>query len=108
MIKIQSQSYPLIWQIDHSYNLPGITGQVRWNGLDKRFEVCDNSGMWHKIDNTIHITQDPAIQDVINWAKEKISEEKKLAEMIDKYPVVKDAKEKLDIILALVKEEIKA
>ena len=110
MIKIQQGSYPLVWQTDNSYSLPSITGQVRWNGATKCFEVCDNNnssynGGWIRIDNTVQLTSDSQIQSVIEWAKKKMIEDEKIEKLAKEYPAVKDAKEKLDIIIKLVQDE---
>jgi hypothetical protein len=108
MIKIQSSSYPLVWQIDNSYSLPSTIGQVRWNGATKCFEVCDNSsynGGWVRIDNTVQLSSDPQIQSVIEWAKKKMIEDENIEKLAKEYPAVKDAKEKLDIIIKLVQDE---
>jgi len=112
MIKIQSSSYPLVWQVDNSYSLPSTTGQVRWNGSSKCFEVCDNnngnytaSGGWMRIDNTVQLSSDPQMQSILEWAKKKMIEDKNIEKLAKEYPAVKDAKEKLDIIIKLVQDE---
>ena len=107
MIKIQTNTYPVIYQVDRSYLLPSVTGQIRWNGSDKNFEVCDTYGTWLKIDNTVELMCSAEYIEVMEWAKKKIKEEKELEKLAALYPAVKDLKEKLDITLALVKEEIK-
>ena len=113
MIKIQSSSMPIVWQIDRSYNLPTITGQVRWNGSTKCFEVCDNNngnytggGGWMRIDPTVELSSDPQIADTLAWAKKKMFEDQKIEQLARQYPAVKDAKEKLDIIIKLVQDNI--
>lgn len=107
MIKIQTYNYPIVYQVDRSYSLPGITGQVRWNGNTKCFEVCDNtvSGSWIRIDNTVELSSDGQISDIINWAKKKMAEDEKIEKLAKEYPAVRDAKEKLDIIVKLVQDE---
>jgi hypothetical protein len=106
MIKIYSNSPPLVYQIDNSYNLPSTTGQVRWNGSSKCFEVCDNSitGSWMRIDNSIQLSSDPQLTQVLEWAKKKMIEDEKIDRLAKEYPAVKDAKEKLDIIIKLVQD----
>ena len=106
MIKIYSISPPLVYQIDNSYNLPSTTGQVRWNGSSKCFEVCDNSitGSWTRIDNSIQLSSDPQLTQVLEWAKKKMIEDEKIDRLAKEYPAVKDAKEKLDIIIKLVQD----
>jgi hypothetical protein len=107
VIKIEQTSYPLVWQVDREYTLPAQSGQVRWNGFSKCFEVCDNNndGKWYKINNTIELRSDPQIGEVLEWAKKRMEYEKKVEKLAEKYPAVKDAKEKLDIIMKLVQDE---
>jgi len=107
VIKIESTTYPLVWQVDREYTLPATSGQVRWNGNNKCFEVCDNNndGKWYKINNIIELRSDPQIGEVLEWAKKKMEYDRKLEKLVSQYPAVKDAKEKLDIILKLVENE---
>ena len=109
MIKIQQSNQPIIWQVNSDHLLPAASGQVRWNGSIKQFEVCDNqnNGMWYKIDNTVELRNDPQLTDVIMWAKKKMQEEQKIEQLAKEYTAVKDAKERLDIILKLVEDDIK-
>lgn len=106
MIKIQSYTQPIVWQIDKQYLLPAQSGQVRWNGHTKEFEVCDNqSGNWYRISPEVELRSDPELAEVLQWAKKKMEYERKLEKLINQYPAVKDAKEKLDIIVKLVQDE---
>lgn len=106
MIRITSKHQPIVWQIDKQYLLPAQSGQVRWNGNNKEFEVCDNnSGNWYRISPEVELRNDPELIEVIEWAKKKIIEEKHIEELAKQYPAVKDAKEKLDIIVKLVQDE---
>ncbi len=108
MIKIQSHNYPIVWQIDNSYTLPSVTGQVRWNGATRCFEVCDNSsysGGWMRIDNTVQLSSDPQIQPVLEWAKKKMEEEKKLDKLMSEYPSLKAAKDQLELVYKLVQQD---
>ena len=92
--------------MDRQYLLPAQSGQVRWNGNTKEFEVCDNqSGNWYRINPEIELGCDSELADVIQWAKRKMVEEKKIEELAKQYPAVKDAKEKLDIVVKLVQDE---
>jgi len=107
MIKIESTTHPLVWQVDKEYLQPATSGQVRWNGHNKCFEVCDNqSGSWYRINNTIELRSDPQIGEVLEWAKKRMEYDRKLDKLVNEYPAVKDAKEKLDIILKIVEDNI--
>ena len=92
--------------MDRQYLLPAQSGQVRWNGNSKEFEVCDNnSGNWYRINPEIELGCDSELAEVVQWAKKKMEYERKLEKLMREYPAVKDAKEKLDIILKLVEDE---
>lgn len=92
--------------MDKQYLLPAQSGQVRWNGHNKEFEVCDNNnGSWYRINPEIELGCDSELAEVIKWAKKKMHYEQKLEKLMREYPAVKDAKEKLDIILKLVEDE---
>ena len=91
--------------MDRQYLLPAQSGQVRWNGNSKEFEVCDNnSGNWYRINPEIELGCDSELATVIQWAKRKMVEEKRIEELAKQYPAVKDTKERLDIILKLVQD----
>ena len=105
MIRITSKYQPIVWQIDKQFLLPAQSGQVRWNGHSKEFEVCDNqSGNWYRINPEVELGCDSELAEVIQWAKRKMLEEKRIEELAKQYPAVKDAKERLDIILKLVED----
>jgi hypothetical protein len=106
MIKIHSYQNPIVWQVDRQYLLPSQSGQVRWNGNLKMFEVCDNSsGAWYKIDNSVELSCDPQTQQILEWAKKKMVEDERVEKLAKEYPAVKDLKEKLDIVIKLVEKE---
>jgi hypothetical protein len=112
VIKIQfSGSQPNMYQVDRSYSLPSVTGQVRWNGSSKCFEVCDNnngnysaSGGWMKIDNTVDMTvSGPDVWEMHRWIEEKKREEAELKELRNKYPTLDEAYNHYNLIKELVK-----
>lgn len=107
MIKIQQFSHPIVWQVNTDHLLPATSGQVRWNGSTKQFEVCDNNnnGMWYKIDNTVELKSDPDIGKILHWAKKKMEYDQRIEQLAKQYSAVKDAKERLDIIVKLVQDE---
>jgi hypothetical protein len=105
VIRIEQSNTPIVWQINTSYRLPSITGQVRWNGNTREFEVADPHNGWHRIDPTVQLESPNNIAEVIEWARKKMEFEKKVEKLANEYPAVKDAKEKLDIILKLVQDE---
>jgi hypothetical protein len=100
-----------MYQVDRSYSLPSVTGQVRWNGSSKCFEVCDNnngnysaSGGWMKIDNTVDMTvSGPDVWEMHRWIEEKKREEAELKELRNKYPTLDEAYKHYQFIKELVK-----
>lgn len=95
----------MVWQVDRQYLLPAQSGQVRWNGHTKEFEVCDNnSGNWHRIHPEIELRSDPDIGLIIEWAKKKMLEDERIDKLVKEYPAIKDTKEKLDILIKLVQD----
>jgi len=105
MIKIQQKTQPFVWQIDNSYSLPNISGHVRWNGNNKEFEVCDSLGNWHRIDPTIQLETSNDTSQILSWAREKMKEEERLKKLVADYPAIKEAKDQLDTLINLVKDE---
>jgi hypothetical protein len=109
VIKIQfTGSQPNMYQVDRSYNLPSVSGQVRWNGANKCFEVCDNStginGGWLRIDNTIDMnTSGPDVWAMHAWIEEKKREEAELKALRNKYPTLDEAYKHYQFIKELVK-----
>ncbi len=102
MIKIQSNgSSPGWYQIDQSYNLPSITGVVQWNGTTKSFEVS-NGISWHRIDNTVQISNTYDMSLIAQWAMKKMAEEEETKKLRSKYPALDEAYNHLDLIKALV------
>jgi len=108
MIRIKSKNPPIIWQVDTTHNLPKISGAVRWNGGTSEFEVCDIRGTWHRIDPSVQMDGIPEIQEVLLWAKRKMLEEKMIEDLSDEYPAIKDTKEQLDTLIALLKNKTKS
>jgi hypothetical protein len=81
-----------------------VPGTVWFN--DNNFHVYTGSG-WEKISGVdINIGLEPQVQDVISWAKQKMAAEQKEAELLEKYPALKSAKENYDLIKNLVKDNI--
>lgn len=91
----------IIYQLDNTYSLPPQTGAVQWNGGIKKFQVSSGS-TWHDIDNNIVFQVDGSLTEIIQWAEGKMKEEARITELVNKYPALKDAKEKYEIIYNLV------
>lgn len=80
------------------------SGNIRYNSSMSRMEIYDGTS-WHGIpDNSLTISMSPDAEEAIEWAQKKMQEEKRIERLIEEHPAVKDAKEKLDILIALHKD----
>jgi hypothetical protein len=83
------------------------TGQVRYNPQTKNLEVYDGM-VWQELRGPdVNLTLSNNTEHILTWAEKKMQEEKDFQRLAEKYPALADAKEKLDIILALIKDEQK-
>jgi len=81
-----------------------FAGQVRYNASSHNMEVFDGN-TWQVWNNTIaSIGLTSEAEKLLDWAYQKMSEEQKIHCMAEKYPAVKDLKEKLDMVMTLVQE----
>ena len=101
MIRTTINGPQIMWQIDTTGNLPPYTGALQWNGSTKKIQVSSGSS-WYDIDNTVQYNVTVEFEAIIAWAKKKMEDERRITELADKYPALKDAKEKYDIIYGLV------
>jgi hypothetical protein len=105
MIKVQfTGNNPNMFQVDRSYNQPGITGAVQWNGNSKCLEVSTGD-TWHRIDNTVEFSvsnSTPDLWAMYYWIEEQKKEKEKEKEMRSKYPALDEAYNHLELIKALV------
>lgn len=83
------------------------TGFIRWNGNTQQMEVETAGGSsWTPLPPaTTMIGLEHEVQSVLNWARAKMVEEASEAELMEKHPGLKDAKEKYLIMKHLVKQE---
>jgi len=109
MIKVSHYGTPVIFANDNSYNQPSVSGAVQWNGLMKRLEVS-NGTSWVPVDNTVTFTTSGDMEDIISWAKKKMTEERELENLAKSNPIVadllnqiKDAQHKVDMVKVLIK-----
>ena len=104
MIKIQfTGNTPNMYQIDRSYNLPGITGAVQWNGQSKCLEVSTGTN-WVRIDPTVEMTSSgPDVWEMHRWIEEQKKEQADLKALRGKYPALDEAYKHLEFIKELVK-----
>ena len=90
----------------YPYIAPGASnvGQLRFNTNNNNLEVWDGVVWKEIINNYTSIGLTGEAEDLLDWAKQKRNEDLKFKELMDKHPAVKDLKEKLDIVIALVNE----
>ena len=104
MIRILHTGHPpAAYQIDRSYNLPGITGAVQWNGVNKCFEVSIGGG-WQRIDNTVEFHNSIDVHAMHNWIEEQKRKQAEEQELRSKYPALDEAYKHLELIKTLVKD----
>ena len=88
------------------YISPGASGagHVRWNPNMNCLEI--NDGMtWRQLNwQNPTIEFDNETQTVLNWAIEKMKKENELDKLAQEYPAVAEIKEKMELILTLVKD----
>lgn len=104
---------PLVIPMSQTWNQPGITGAIQWNGTQKCLEVSTGSG-WQKIDSTVSLETTQEVTGILQWAKDKMKEEQELNALAesnvtikDLLMTMKDTEEKIKIVKALIKAEVK-
>jgi hypothetical protein len=89
------------------YISPGAAGagMLRWNPNTNCMEVNDGN-MWKPIEtNYASVGLTPEAESLLDWARQKRQEELSMAEMMEKYPALKKARDNYDLIWNLVKDE---
>lgn len=89
-----------------------LIGQVRYNGSNQSLEVYDGTSWLHMPTTYVSVELTPDVQNVLNWARNKMSEESRMRELAAKHPTLADAIEKfkqaeeqVKIVTALVETE---
>lgn len=62
-------------------------------------------GCWMMIDTSVNVAMTPDAQQALEWAKKKMQQEKEEEELCKKYPALKTAKDKYEMIKALVEND---
>lgn len=81
--------------------MPGNQGEVR--AINGHLEVYDGYS-WKQIYTTTYI-DDFDLKTVVEWAKQKMEQELQEQELAEKYPAFKFAKEKYQLVKAMVENE---
>ena len=79
-------------------------GNMRYNPNSQNIEVYDGYTWIIMSSYTAQIGLSSDAVELLEWARQKRTEEAKIKALADKHPGIKDLKEKLDIMVALVKD----
>jgi hypothetical protein len=83
-------------------------GNVRFNTTNQNFEVWDGN-MWMQLSMAhAQIGLTAEAEELLDWAKKKRDQEKRIEDLVEKHPGIQDLKEKLDIMVALVDKDAQA
>ena len=91
------------------YISPGAVGagMMRYNPNMNCIEVNDGNSWIRMAADYASVGLTPEAESLLDWAREKRSEEQHLQEMLEKYPGLKKAKENFDLMLNIVKDDYK-
>jgi hypothetical protein len=82
-------------------------GMVRYNGNSQNFEVYDGSTRMTMYSSVATVSLDYDVQNILNWAKDKMQEDLRLKELARKHPGIEDLQQKLAVMVALVQQQEK-
>lgn len=91
----------------NNYNGQQGVGNVRFNTNSQNFEVYDGNTWMSMPSSYTSIELSPEANLAIQWANEQRHQELRLTELMEKYPGLKDAHEKFEIMRILVSEHEK-
>jgi hypothetical protein len=112
MIKTLSSASQHIAVIGGNPNVPPISpgavgaGMVRYNPNMQQMEVYDGIS-WYGINSHVTIDLGMTSKEAIEWAHKKMQEERKLKDLMDQHPGLKDLHDKFEMMKALCMEEEK-
>lgn len=86
--------------------MPYASGMVCYDHNNHRFSLLNTgTGIAEMvIDSEVKIALNRRTKEILRWAELKMMEEKSLDEMCEKYPAVKELREQLETMKALVNE----
>ena len=93
--------------VTNPYISPGSAGagMLRWNPNMNTMEVNDGVS-WKTLDtNYASVGLTPEAESLLDWAKKKQAEEQSMAEMMERYPALKKARDNYELIWNIVKDE---
>ena len=83
-------------------------GMVRYNGNSQNLKIYDGSSWITMYSGVATVTLDYDVQNILNWAKEKMQEDQRLKELAKKHPGIEDLQQKLAVMVALVQQQEKS
>jgi hypothetical protein len=89
------------------YISPGAmgAGMIRYNTNMNCMEVNDGNS-WRQLGmNYASVELTPDAQSILDWAKTKMEEEKRIDELCEKYPGLRKARDNYEVFLKLVQSE---
>ena len=112
MIKTLSSGSQHIAVIGGNPGVPPISpgavgaGMVRYNQNIQQMEVYDGIS-WYGINSHVTIDLGMTSKEAIEWAHKKMIEERKLQELMERHPGLKELNDKFEMMKALCMEEEK-
>jgi hypothetical protein len=100
-------SKPYFTNNDMNNNKTPVEGDVRFNGTTGKLE-CWVNNYWQPVssgDVTVELT--PDVQQVLNWAKDKMSQEQHIKELAEQHPSIASAVNQLDTLVSLLQDQSK-
>ena len=82
---------------------PQKSGAIYWDSIANSFKLVDSNGSEFVYPFNTTVELDDATKNVIEWARHKMVEERKLLELCAKNEAVKQAVDDLHLIIAMVK-----
>lgn len=80
-------------------------GNVRYNTVNQSFEMWDGNA-WIQLSMAhAQIGLTPEAESLLDWVKKKQDQELKIEKLAEQHPGIRDLKNKLDIMIALVDKD---
>jgi len=80
-------------------------GMLRYNTQNNHMEVYDGTN-WMKFGSNASIGLTREAEEIMRWARDKMREDREFDALCREYPTLQDAYERLQIVKALVKQEL--
>lgn len=79
-----------------------MPGAVRYNPMSGDLETYNGYAWASFPSEMVEVTLTPETQSILDWAKQKMAEEQRIQELMDKHPGLKTAWEQYEIMKSLV------